>query len=193
MAEMDRLGTVIRFAPEATGSPAAALGALPEPARQGVCLSRGIAGNKGSVKLWINLILAFFLFIVVPLGYVFGGIIAGGLVKAGYPRAAIQMYRLALKIYPWNEANRNDLGLTLLAYGDVEGAVVELQKAVETAPGVAKYHNHLGIALLQKGDPDAAILHFREALRLTPGYPPAKINLERALSARKKKTLPPPS
>lgn len=149
----------------------------------------GMLGGPARHRRWMRYAVGavlWVIFIIIAYGYVLGGFIAGWLEDIGKRNAAIVVYRAALRIYPWNAPNRNDLGLTLLSHGDVDEAIVELGKAVELAPKVPRYHNALGVALLRKGKVDEAIRYFREAVRLDPDYTDPKRNLEIAISEKDK-------
>jgi len=144
-------------------------------------------GQPARPRRWIKYAtssLLWAVFFTFAFGYGLGGFIANYLFDLGKPDAAIAVYRIALKIYPWNAPNRNGLGLTLLEYGDVDGAIVELQRAVTLAPALSKYHDHLGAALLRKGRIDEAIDQFKEANRLDPQNKESKRNLEKAISEK---------
>ena len=52
--------------------------------------------------------------------------------------------------------------------GDVEGALVQLNRALEKAPDSDHAHYIMAVALVDKGDPALAITHIRQAVRLNP-------------------------
>jgi len=79
----------------------------------------------------------------------------------------------------------NNLGLALLATGDVGGAVGELEQGVRLRPDAVAHFN-LGLALARGGQADEAIAHYREALRSKPDFAEAARELAVALAAREK-------
>ena len=52
--------------------------------------------------------------------------------------------------------------------GDVEGALVHLNRALEKAPDSDHAHYIMAVALVDKGDPSQAIVHIRQAVKLNP-------------------------
>ncbi len=74
-----------------------------------------------------------------------------------------------------------NLGIALVAEGDVDGAIRHYRQALEIAPGDAGVHNNLGIALGLRGQVGEAITHFRRALRIAPWYAQGHNNLGHAL------------
>jgi tetratricopeptide (TPR) repeat protein len=75
----------------------------------------------------------------------------------------------------------NGLGYALLQKGQVDEAIVQLQKALEINPNYAEAHNNLGNALVQKGLVDEAIGQYQKALEINPNYAEAHINLGNVL------------
>jgi len=78
------------------------------------------------------------------------------------PERALRHYRRALEA---------------LARYDGDGAVAELRRAVELAPGFAAAWNQLGTIAYQRGRREEAEAHFREALRHEPGAYSPLVNL----------------
>lgn len=136
---------------------------------------------RSPLSILLGLALAVFAF-----GYFLGGFIGKWLVSMGRPREGIAVYRVALKIYPWNAAGHNDLGLTLLQYGDTTGAIDQLRRGVELRPDAARFHHHLGFALFKNGDLDDAIQEFQEAIHLDPQHEEYRRDLEIAIVVRGK-------
>jgi Flp pilus assembly protein TadD len=64
-----------------------------------------------------------------------------------------------------------DLGSTLQAKGDLDGAIAEYRAAIRLQPDNAMAHCDLGRVLWTKGDRDGAFQEFRTAHRLAPNEP----------------------
>jgi len=78
--------------------------------------------------------------------------------------------------------SRNNLGNSLLAQGDVDGAVREFRIAMEEAPGFALPRINLARAYLVRRDLAGARKLLEEAIRLTADFPEAEVllaNVER--------------
>ena len=78
--------------------------------------------------------------------------------------------------------SRNNLGLSLLAQGDVDGAVQEFKRSMEEAPGFALPRINLARAYLVRRDLAGARKLLEEAIRLTTDFPEAEVllaNVER--------------
>ena len=87
----------------------------------------------------------------------------------------------AIAVRPGAAIFHNDLGLTLKALGNLEGAQAAYGKALALNPDYAEAHNNLGIVLKVQGKPDEAIAAHHRALALKPGYVSAHSNLGTAL------------
>ena len=81
----------------------------------------------------------------------------------------------------------SDLGTALLGVNDIEGAVVELGRAIQLDGTRAAFHSNLGYALQVQGKVGEAIVEYRKALSLNDRSSSAWINLATAL-ARDPKT-----
>jgi Flp pilus assembly protein TadD len=78
--------------------------------------------------------------------------------------------------------SRNNLGNSLLARGDVQGAIREFRRAAEEAPGFALPRINLARAYVVRGDLKTARSLLEEALRSTDDFPEAEVllaNIER--------------
>ena len=78
-------------------------------------------------------------------------------------------------------SGHNNLGNDLIRKGQLDEALVHLQKALEIYPNFLEAHNSLGEALLRKGQVDEAVAQYREALEINPHYVDAHYNLGNAL------------
>lgn len=76
----------------------------------------------------------------------------------------------------------NDEGRERGVEGDIDGAILLFEKAVEISPGYADTYNNLGYAYYLKGDDATAESYFRKALEMDPYHAGAETNL-RMLSA----------
>jgi len=61
-----------------------------------------------------------------------------------------------------------NLGSELLEGGDIDGAIVHLEKSLRLKFDVPEPHNNLTYALFRKGDADAAIAEAHVALNFDP-------------------------
>jgi tetratricopeptide (TPR) repeat protein len=128
------------------------------------------------------------------------GIISEGV---GQPAEAESFYQRALEIEPWNQAVRECLtGLrnriaeeatneedeltveewyqkaqALVAQGDNEGAMTELEKVLANYPDFAAGHNDLAVLYHQGGRADDAVVHFEKATALVPSSSTYQKNL----------------
>jgi protein O-mannosyl-transferase len=91
------------------------------------------------------------------------------------------LWRANLARNPNSYLAHNGIGIGLFQRGDVDGAIVRYQKALDIQPGYAEAHNDLGIALAQKGQLDKAIAEFEEALKIHPNEAAVENNLGTAL------------
>jgi Flp pilus assembly protein TadD len=82
---------------------------------------------------------------------------------------------------PDNFIAQDNLGNALLQKGDVAGAILHFQKALQLKPDSAEIHNNLGSALAQSGKVEEAVTHFQTALQIMPDYAQAHYNLGYAL------------
>ncbi|MGA7952678.1 MAG: tetratricopeptide repeat protein [Gloeobacterales cyanobacterium] len=73
-------------------------------------------------------------------------------------------------------------GLKLYQKGDIKGAELALQKAINLEPGNAALHSNLGIVLADQNRFKESIREYREAVRLSPQNPVFHNNLGNVLS-----------
>ena len=74
-------------------------------------------------------------------------------------------------------------GLARHATGDAPGAIADVLRAVELAPGQATMRVTLGDLYAERGNDAQAEAAYREALRYVPDYTEAKLGLERNLTS----------
>jgi len=72
-------------------------------------------------------------------------------------------------------------GGTREAAGDVDGALMAYQKALEGDPALAAAHTNLGNLLYRRGERGEAREHYEQALALDPEQPEARYNLANLL------------
>jgi len=60
---------------------------------------------------------------------------------------------------------------------DVQAALKDLRRAIELAPGEARYHFHLGLAAHRQGDLESAIAAYRSAHQRTGELPAGRVTL----------------
>jgi tetratricopeptide (TPR) repeat protein len=89
--------------------------------------------------------------------------------RQGRRQQAIDHYREALRIRPYDPEARNNLGLLLAVTGEFDASLAELRRAIEIAPQYAKAYFNLGRVLARQGDLDGAVENFEKALKLDPG------------------------
>jgi tetratricopeptide (TPR) repeat protein len=104
--------------------------------------------------------------------------------QIGYWRDDITLWNRAIAVTRNNAVAHYNLGTTLAALGDMDGAQHHFSAAVRADPKKYDAHNNLGGILLYKGQIDKAIAHFRMAIKLKPDYPDAQCNLGVALLQR---------
>ena len=75
-------------------------------------------------------------------------------------------------------------GHTLYTEGNLDGAILQWQKAAHLAPTNAQAQYRLGLALQDRGDLTQAIAAFGESLRLNPNDARVHIHLARALEVK---------
>jgi serine/threonine protein kinase/Flp pilus assembly protein TadD len=90
---------------------------------------------------------------------------------------AVGYYRAAVALRPQSPGTFINLGLALLAKGDVDGAIAAYHEAIRLKSNYATAHNNLGIALKKKGQIEEAIMAFREAIKHKPELAMAHSNL----------------
>jgi Flp pilus assembly protein TadD len=104
----------------------------------------------------------------------------------------------ALAIEPWNEdvkqmqrqldegidtlssAMNGDLhnrAKTRAAFGDLKGAIDDLEQILLQLPGQSKYHNELGVLYYEVGEKEKALAHYEQAVQLEPSEPNYAKNL----------------
>jgi tetratricopeptide (TPR) repeat protein len=81
---------------------------------------------------------------------------------------AIASYKRAVAVDPENSQYRNYLAGALMASGNVDEAIVNLDQAVKLVPSEAKYLVNLGYAHHRRGDEVRALLYYMRGLLLDP-------------------------
>lgn len=96
---------------------------------------------------------------------------------------AIRWFQAGIAVSPKSSAVRCNLGSALRRNGDLEGAKVEFQKAIEYMP--ENVNGHLGIGLVEKqlGNVKASIEAFEKARTIAPGNIHALNGLASSLAA----------
>jgi len=92
-----------------------------------------------------------------------------------------QLWTDTIQVSPSSFTAHNNLGNALLQNGQVDGAMIQYQKALEINPDYAEASNDLGWALSLRGQLDEAITHYQKALEIKPNYADARNNLGIAL------------
>ncbi|MCP3676090.1 MAG: tetratricopeptide repeat protein [Deltaproteobacteria bacterium] len=85
----------------------------------------------------------------------------------------------------FQEAREQNLrGIVLFKAGNLEGAIIEFEAAVNKLPSFAEVHNNLGQALAIGSKTAEAEVHFKKALELRPDYPEGLNNYGALLNGR---------
>ena len=111
--------------------------------------------------------------------------LAGALLEKEQLNEAIAYYREAVAIKPdlcdekcvllaQVQSNR---GNALLREGQVDDAIVNLQKVLQMDPACAEAYNYMGSALMKKGQGGKAIRYYQAAVQLDTNYADAHNNL----------------
>jgi eukaryotic-like serine/threonine-protein kinase len=97
---------------------------------------------------------------------------------------ALSCLSVAVSLRPNSPGAHLNLGVTLRAKGDLDGAIAEYRIALRLDPRDSQVHTNLGNALDDKGDLDGAIAEYRTAIRLDPDFAAAHSNLGIALKTK---------
>jgi tetratricopeptide (TPR) repeat protein len=111
-------------------------------------------------------------------------IFATGLAQGGRVEEALEHYRRAVEIQPYDVLPRFNIADILASQGRLDEAVACYRKALEIQPDCAMAHNNLGELLGRQGRFDEATVHYRRALQIQPDYAAAYCNLGSLLMAR---------
>jgi hypothetical protein len=105
---------------------------------------------------------------------------------AGRMQEAERLYRLVLKVEPYNADALHLLGLLHYKRGDIAAAVPFIRQAIAIRPSSAEAHNNLGAALESLGQTGEAIASYARATALKPDFSEALNNLGRTLHDERK-------
>lgn len=104
--------------------------------------------------------------------------------QAGRLPVAAAAFRQAVALKPGHADAQANLGLILLALGEVEEAARCCRRALAADPSHTDAHNTLGNALRQTGQMEAATACYRRAIALDPRHADAHNNLGVALKTQ---------
>lgn len=110
-------------------------------------------------------------------------------VKDGDHKAAMRLYRRAIKLEPLAEAHYN-LGWCLSLQGQNKQAIHSFRRALEIDPGFADAHYNLADALFIEGEFNAAAQHWRAYLQLDTGDAGWRQEARRRLQAIRQRLAP---
>jgi len=96
-------------------------------------------------------------------------------------KAAIDVYKQALKINPEHADVFNNMGNAQKNKGDPEAAVISYKQALKIKPNNAGVYNNMGKALHDNGDLKAAIDTYKQAINIMPSNAEAYNNMGIAL------------
>jgi tetratricopeptide (TPR) repeat protein len=111
--------------------------------------------------------------------------LAGALLEKEQLNEAIAYYKQAVEIKPdlcdekcvLLAQVRSNRGNALLREGQVDEAIVNLQKVLQMDPACAEAYNYMGGALMKKGQGGKAIRYYQAAVQLDTSYADAHKNL----------------
>jgi TPR repeat protein len=103
--------------------------------------------------------------------------LAEGLYRVGDLDAAIDEYRIALKLKPDSAKAHLQLGVALMGKQDWRAAMTELKEATRLDPELTQAHYNLGTVFYTTGNLKAAIQSYQRALELQPHFPDARYRL----------------
>ena len=102
--------------------------------------------------------------------------------QVGFWSDSVTIFEHTLRVTTDNYVAHDNLGIALVARGDVEAGIRQYGESLRIKPDFIKAHNNLGWVLAERHRPEEAIDHFRHALRVSPGYAKAHYNLGCALA-----------
>ena len=94
---------------------------------------------------------------------------------------AVKVLREAVALAPDNAGTRLNLGTSLYASGDGDGALEQYRAAVRLSPALARAHFGIGVVLESRRQDREAIEAFSAAVRSDPAYDEARFTLAEAL------------
>jgi Flp pilus assembly protein TadD len=98
---------------------------------------------------------------------------------------AIAAFKKAIELDPTDAFPHANLGNVLLGQGKPDNAINEYKEAIELAPRIAGLHYNLGNVLRDQGKHEDAVAEYQKAVELAPDNILFKVNLDRALEARR--------
>ena len=101
--------------------------------------------------------------------------------KAGRLADAAALYERLLQLDDTLAEVHNNLGVALVALGDVERALAHYDRAIELSPGLASVYDNRGLALQTRGALAEAITCHERAVALDPKSAQAQLNLANVL------------
>ena len=97
--------------------------------------------------------------------------------QQGNIKAAAEMAKKLIKDYPKELILHNILGICQEAKGDIEGAAISYQNAIDINPNVPELQFNLGAMLYALDNNKAAINHYQIAIKIKPNFVEAFFNL----------------
>ena len=96
--------------------------------------------------------------------------------QVGKDSLAVQSWKRALEIIPYDAEVYNFIGISLHRMGEIEKALSEFDMAVNLKADYYEAHNNLGYMSFLLGHYDEALLSFNNSLEIEPSYEPAQKN-----------------
>ena len=95
--------------------------------------------------------------------------------------AAINSYKIALRINPNFAEAYSNMGIAQQNKGELTEAIMSHRRALEINPGYAEAYYNIGVVLQEQGEPVLAIDSYKQALKIKPNYAEAYNNMGNAL------------
>jgi protein O-mannosyl-transferase len=112
------------------------------------------------------------------------GCLGNDLRDHGKSALAIEQYKKALQITPYDWIILHNLGCLMGIKGDSEGAAEYFRQAIQIKPDFADSYSSLGFIMRKKNSVKQAIEYFRMAIKLKPDFADAYSNLGLAMQAQ---------
>ena len=99
--------------------------------------------------------------------------------RSGQYDKAIEAYKVAVSMEPWNLHLQNNLAILMMESGDTEGAIRRYRAILSIDSTMADVWFNLGVALANEGMDEAARKAWQKTLAYRPGHPAARAYLAR--------------
>ena len=149
----------------------------------GLVLAALLTCTRTQVSYWRNSLTLFeHALAVTKDNYTMHNCLAFALSSQGNLDEAVNHYREALRLIPYDAQTHFRLADVLRLQGKLDEAISHYGQAIRNKPDYAKAHNDLAYALRERGSLDEAVSHFRQALETKPNLAPALNGLAQILA-----------